>query len=63
MPANEMYVIGSNAGLFALYGGLLSKEYTEADNWYWHYIGRQDFGGILHRPERVRRFLDTNVTP
>lgn len=63
MPANEMYVIGSNAGMFALYGGLLSKEYTEPDNWYWHYIGRQDFGGVLHRPERVRRFVDTNVTP
>jgi len=63
MPANEMYVIGSNAGMFAMYGGLLSKEYTEPDNWYWHYIGRQDFGGILHRPERVRRFIDTNVSP
>lgn len=63
VPANEMYVIGSDAGLFAMYGGLLSKEYNELDNWYWHYIGRQDMGGTLHRPERVRRVVDTAITP
>jgi hypothetical protein len=63
MPANELYVLGDDAGMFALYGGLKSKEYVEEDNWYWHYIGRQDFGGVLHHPERARRFVDTNITP
>lgn len=63
MPANEMYVVAQDAGLFALYGGLKSKEYTEQDNWYWHYLGRQDFGGVVHRPERIRRFVDTSITP
>lgn len=63
IPANEMYVIGDDAGLFAMYGGLKSKEYVEDDNWYWHYIGRQDFGGVLHRPERARRFVDSSLTP
>jgi len=63
IPANEMYVVGDDAGLFAMYGGLKSKEYVEDDNWYWHYIGRQDFGGVLHRPERARRFVDSNITP
>ncbi len=63
IPANEMYVVGDDAGLFAMYGGLKSKEYVEDDNWYWHYIGRQDFGGVLHRPERARRFVDTDITP
>jgi hypothetical protein len=63
MPANEMFVIGSDAGLMAIYGGLKSKEYSDYDNWYWHYIGRQDFGGVLHRPERARRFVDTSITP
>ena len=63
MPANEMYVISGDAGLFALYGGLLSKEYVEPDNWYWHYVGRQDFGGVMHHVERVRRFEDTAITP
>lgn len=63
IPANEMYVIGSDAGKFAIYGGLKTKEYTEQDNWYWHYIGRQDFGGVLHHPERARRFVDNDITP
>ena len=63
IPANEMYVVGDDAGRFATYGGLKSKEYVEDDNWYWHYVGRQDFGGVLHRPERARRFEDTNITP
>jgi hypothetical protein len=63
IPANELYVVSQDAGMFATYGGLKSKEYVEQDNWYWHYIGRQDFGGVLHRPERVRRFVDTSITP
>lgn len=63
IPANEMYVTAFDAGKFATYGGLKSKEYVELDNWYWHYLGRQDFGGILHRPERVRRFVDTSIAP
>ncbi len=62
IPANELYVIGDDAGLFAMYGGLKSKEYVEDDNWYWHYVGRQDFGGVLHRPERARRFVDSNIS-
>lgn len=62
-PANELFVISSDAGKFAMYGGLKSKEYVEDDNWYWHYIGRQDFGGAVVRPERVRRMVDTNITP
>jgi len=63
IPANELYVVGQDAGLMALYGGLKAKEYVEQDNWYWHYIGRQDFGGALPHPERVRRFVDTSITP
>jgi hypothetical protein len=63
IPANELFVIAQDAGMFAMYGGLKSKEYVEQDNWYWHYLGRQDFGGVVHRPERIRRVLDTNITP
>lgn len=63
IPANEMYVTANDSGLMALYGGLKSKEYVEDDNWYWHYLGRTDFGGVLHRPERTRRFVDTSITP
>ena len=63
LPANEMWVMGNDFGKFAFYGDLKSKEYVELDNWYWHYIGRIDFGGVVHRPERARRIIDTNITP
>jgi len=59
-PANEMFVIGRDASKMAFWGGLLSKEYIEEDNWYWHYLARRDFGGIVHRPARLRRIVDTN---
>lgn len=62
LPANELWVVGDNAGRFAFYGGLLSKDWEDTE-WYWHYIGRQDFGGIVHHPERVRRVVDTSQTP
>lgn len=62
-PANELYVIGRDASKFAFWGGLMSKEYVENDNWYWHYLARRDFGGVVHRPERIRRIIDTATTP
>lgn len=62
-PANEMWVVARDASKFAFWGGLLSKEYDEQDNWYWHYLARRDFGGIVHRPERLRRIVDTSITP
>lgn len=61
-PANELYVIAQDSSKLALYGGLKSKDWVENGNWYWHYIGRQDFGGVVHRPERIRRFVDTSLT-
>jgi hypothetical protein len=62
-PANEMFVLAADASKCAFWGGLLSKEYTENDNWYWHYLARRDFGGMVHRPERVRRIVDTATAP
>jgi hypothetical protein len=62
-PANELYVVGRDASKFAFWGGLLSKEFTEEDNWYWHYLARRDFGGIVHRPDRLRRIVDTSTAP
>jgi hypothetical protein len=41
----------------------MSKEYTEEDAWYWHYIARRDFGGVVHRPSRARRIVDTTIAP
>lgn len=60
-PANELYVVGRDSSKFAFWGGLMSKEYDEQDNWYWHYLARRDFGGVVHHPERLRRIVDTSL--
>lgn len=59
-PANEMYVVGRDASRFAFWGGLTSKEYVEQGGWYWHFMARREFGGVVHRPERLRRIVDTS---
>lgn len=61
VPGNELYVISTDASKFAFWGGMKSKEYVEEDNWYWHYIGKKDFGGVVHRPNRIRRIIDTSL--
>jgi len=60
-PANELFVVARDASKMAFWGGLMSKEYVEDDNWYWHYLARRDFGGVVHRPERIRRVVDTSI--
>jgi len=62
-PANELYVIAKDASQFAFWGGLQAKEFEELDNWYWHYLARKDFGGVIHRPERIRRVVDDSILP
>lgn len=60
-PADELWVIGRDASKFAFWGTLMSKEFTEQDNWYWHFLARRDFGGMVHRPRALRRIIDTTV--
>lgn len=62
-PANELYVMSSDASKFAFFGGLMSKEWVEQNNWYWHFLARRDFGGVVHRPERIRRIVDSSILP
>lgn len=59
-PANELYVIAKDGSRAAFWGGMQAKEFEEQDNWYWHYLARKDFGAIIHRPERIRRIVDTS---
>lgn len=61
-PANELYVIGRDASKFVLWGGPRSNEWTDED-WYWHYQARQEAGGVVHHPERIRRLVDTSIVP
>lgn len=62
VPANELYVIAPDASRCAFFGGLMSKEWTENDAWYWHYMTRRDFGVLIHRPDRIRRIVDSGIT-
>jgi hypothetical protein len=61
-PANEAFVVGRDASKFGFWGGMLSKEW-EDHNWYWHHLARQDFGGGVFRPDRLRRIVDTSIAP
>jgi hypothetical protein len=60
LPGNEAWILGRDAGKFAFYGGLQSKEFSELDNWYWHYLARRDSGVLVHHPERARRLVDSS---
>ncbi len=62
-PSNELWVLGGNAGVFALFGGLVLKSWDENTVDYRHYRARRDMGGLIHRPEVIRRIVDTSVTP
>ncbi len=61
-PANELWVVARDASKFAFWGGPKTKQFVENDNWFWHYLQRRDFGGIVWRPERLRRIIDTSIT-
>jgi hypothetical protein len=62
-PANELWVIGRDASKFAFFGGMLSKEWIENAAWEWHYLARRDAGFVVHRPDRVRRIVDSSIVP
>lgn len=62
-PANELWVVAPDASKFALWGTLEGGEWVEQDSWYWHFHARKAFGGIVHRPDRTRRIIDSTITP
>jgi hypothetical protein len=63
IPANELWIFGGNVGRFARYGGMQTKDFRENTAWYWHHLGRKDFGGLVHHPEQAIRIVDTTQTP
>lgn len=63
IPANELWIFGGTVGLFAMYGDLQTKTWTENTVDYWHFRGRKDIGGLIHHPEQARRIVDGTVTP
>ena len=60
-PAGELWVVANDAAKFAFFGGLRSKEFMENDNWYWHYLAKQEFGGLVNHPERCFKITDTDL--
>lgn len=62
-PGNELYVVAPDASKFAFWGTLESSEWIEPDVGYWHYQAKREFGGIVHRPERIRRIVDAQTSP
>lgn len=61
-PANEMWVVGRDASKFAYWASPKSRDWTD-EAWYWHYVTRQDFGGVVYRPDRLRRIIDNDTAP
>lgn len=61
-PANELWIIGRDAGKTAFYGGMKSKQELDA-NWFWHYRQRMDYGVIVMRPDHTRRLVDEDMAP
>lgn len=62
-PANEVWVMGGDAGTFINFGGTIVKQWTENTVDYVHYRSRKDVGGLIHRPETIRRIVDASVAP
>lgn len=63
LAANELYVFAWNVGKFGLYGGTKTKEWDEHTVDWRHYRARRDGGGMVYRPQLLRRIVDTSVTP
>ncbi len=62
-PANELYVIATDASKCGFFGGLRPREWIEDEGENWHYLVKREFGGLVHRPQRLRRIIDTSQQP
>lgn len=62
-PGNELFVVAADASKFAFWGGLESSEWIEPGEGYWNYQAWREFGGVVHRPERLRRIVDSETYP
>lgn len=62
VPANELYILGRDAGKTAFFGALRMKEFIEDDNWFWHHLMKLSVGTIVAHPERARRIVDGTIS-
>lgn len=61
VPANELYVAARDAAKVGFWGGLETQEWSEQGGWYWHAMGVRTAGFTVHKPEHVRRIVDTSM--
>lgn len=61
IPDNELWVFGGTVGIFAKYGGMITKSWTENTVDYRHIRSRMDCGGLVYAPQRARRIVDGTV--
>ena len=62
-PANELIIAGQDAAEVVFWGGPEGEEWNEQGGDYWHIKSHREAGyGVLH-PERVRRILDSGISP
>lgn len=60
-PANELWVLGGNAGRFINFGGVRVNEWTDNELEYSHVVGRAAIGANLMHPEYTHRIIDTSI--
>lgn len=63
MPANELWILGGNAGRFINFGGVRVNEWTDNELEYSHVVGRAAIGANIMHPEYTHRVIDTAITP
>jgi hypothetical protein len=62
LPANELWVLGGNAGKFVFYGGAQVKLWDENVHDVTRFRTRRDMGGAIFHADVIHRISDASVT-
>lgn len=60
VPANELFVVGRDAAKVGFFGPPEGDEWIADGDWYWQARGYRDVGMLVHKPENIRRYVDTS---
>lgn len=63
-PRNELYIAGRDASKFGFWGGMKTREWMDPNGGDdWHLKSVRKAGAAVHRADRVRRYVDSSLTP
>lgn len=62
MPANELWVLGGNAGRFINFGGVRVNSWVDDELEYQHTVGRCVIGAVITHPEMTHRVIDSSIS-